>query len=129
MNPFPQLFSRWSRSPQPSRATARSHTFVPRVEALESRDMFSTVLASGLDGLFGSTVGPDGNLYVTEQTVGRISRINPDTGQVTTFATGLPSVWPLRTPLRISAASVSICIRRPRPYPSWRRRRSRASAS
>jgi hypothetical protein len=94
MNRFAQLLSRWSRSPQPSRATARSHTLVPRVEALESRDMFSTVLASGLDGLFGSTVGPDGNLYVTEQTVGRISRINPDTGQVTTFATGLPSDSP-----------------------------------
>ncbi len=31
------------------------------------------------------------------------------------MATGLPSVWPFRTPLRISAVSVSICMRRPRP--------------
>jgi glucose/arabinose dehydrogenase len=75
MNRFTRLLSRSPRSPQPSRATAaRRQTFVPRVEPLEGRDVPSTVLASGLEGLFGSTVGPDGNLYVTEQIAGRISR-------------------------------------------------------
>jgi hypothetical protein len=45
---------------------------------------------SGLEGASGSTVGPDGALYVTEGAVGRISRVDPKTGQVTTFASGLP---------------------------------------
>lgn len=92
MNLLPRLLSRRSRSPQPPRPpAARSRTFVPQVEALEGREVPAGVLASGLDGAFGSTVGPDGNLYVTEQIAGRISRINPHTGQVTTFASGLPA--------------------------------------
>jgi sugar lactone lactonase YvrE len=49
-----------------------------------------TRLASGLEGASGSTVGPDGALYVTEGAAGRISRVDPQTGQVTTFASGLP---------------------------------------
>jgi hypothetical protein len=49
-----------------------------------------TRLVSGLEGASGSTVGPDGALYVAEGAVGRISRVDPKTGQVTTFATGLP---------------------------------------
>ena len=47
-------------------------------------------LVAGLQGGSGSTVGPDGALYVTEGAVGRISRIDPRTGRVTTFASGLP---------------------------------------
>lgn len=50
-----------------------------------------TLLASGLEGASGSTVGPDGALYVTEGAAGRISRVDPDTGLVTTFASGLPT--------------------------------------
>lgn len=50
----------------------------------------ATLLASGLEGSIGSTVGPDGALYVPEGAAGRISRIDPDTGEITTFATGLP---------------------------------------
>jgi sugar lactone lactonase YvrE len=49
-----------------------------------------TQLVSGLDGGSGSTVGPDGALYVTESAAGRISRVDPKTGEVTTFASGLP---------------------------------------
>lgn len=47
-------------------------------------------LVTGLQGAQGSTVGPDGHLYVTEGAVGRISRVNPKNGVVTTFADGLP---------------------------------------
>ncbi|MCU0989779.1 MAG: ScyD/ScyE family protein [Xanthomonadales bacterium] len=47
-------------------------------------------LADGLAGAQGSTVGPDGALYATERLAGRISRIDPWTGDVTTFAEGLP---------------------------------------
>jgi len=50
----------------------------------------ATLLATGLEGGSGSTVGPDGALYVTETAVGRISRVDPETGEVTTFASGLP---------------------------------------
>jgi hypothetical protein len=48
------------------------------------------LLVSGLEGSLGSTVGPDGALYVAEGVAGRISRIDPRTGHRTTFASGLP---------------------------------------
>ena len=38
----------------------------------------------------GSAVGPDGALYVTDATNGRIQRVDPANGAVTTFADGLP---------------------------------------
>jgi sugar lactone lactonase YvrE len=38
----------------------------------------------------GSTVGPDGALYVTDGVEGRVLRVDPKTGAVTTFASGLP---------------------------------------
>ncbi len=47
-------------------------------------------LVSGLAGGSGSTVGPGGALYVTESAAGKISRVDPRTGEVTTFASGLP---------------------------------------
>lgn len=48
------------------------------------------LLVTGLDGGGGSTVGPDGALYVTEGNAGRISRVDPRTGAVSFFADGLP---------------------------------------
>src|SRR5882724_10056064 len=50
----------------------------------------ATLLVTGLQGASGSTVGPDGALYVTEGAAGRISRVDPQTGELTTFASGLP---------------------------------------
>jgi hypothetical protein len=50
----------------------------------------ATRLVTGLQGATGSTVGPDGALYVTEGAVGRISRVDPQTGEKTTFTSGLP---------------------------------------
>ena len=47
-------------------------------------------LVTGLEGASGSTVGPGGALFVTEGAAGRISRVDPKTGNVTTFASGLP---------------------------------------
>jgi hypothetical protein len=47
-------------------------------------------LLAGLEGGSGSTVGPGGALYVTETNAGRISRVDPKTGDITTFASGLP---------------------------------------
>lgn len=48
------------------------------------------LLASGLEGASGSTIGPGGALFVTEGAAGRISRVDPETGDITTFASGLP---------------------------------------
>jgi len=50
----------------------------------------ATQLVTGLQGAMGSTIGPDGALYVTEGAVGKISRVDPQTGEKTTFASGLP---------------------------------------
>ncbi len=50
------------------------------------------LLVTGLQGEagMGSTIGPDGALYVAEGAAGRISRFDPKTGNITTFASGLP---------------------------------------
>lgn len=50
----------------------------------------ATLLVTGLQGGSGSTIGPGGALFVTEGAVGRISRVDPRTGVVTTYASGLP---------------------------------------
>src|SRR5262245_63454927 len=55
-----------------------------------SRGPRATLLVAGLQGAIGSTIGPDGALYVTEGVVGRLSRVDPQTGHITTFASGLP---------------------------------------
>ncbi|NUU16616.1 ScyD/ScyE family protein [Cellulomonas humilata] len=49
------------------------------------------LLTTGLSGAWGSTVGPDGALYVAESVSGEVSRIDPRTGATTTFASGLPT--------------------------------------
>lgn len=51
-------------------------------------------LVTGLQGSLGSTVGPDGALYVTESAAGRITRVDPRTGATTTFVSGLPRTIP-----------------------------------
>ena len=48
------------------------------------------LLASGLAGSIGGTVGPDGALYVPQFALGEITRIDTETGAMTTFASGLP---------------------------------------
>ena len=50
----------------------------------------SALLVAGLEELQGSTVGPDEALYVTAPLAGSIWRINPETGALTLFTTGLP---------------------------------------
>jgi hypothetical protein len=51
-------------------------------------------LVTGLEGGSGSTIGPDGALYVTENAAGRITRVDPRTGATTTYASGLPRLIP-----------------------------------
>jgi sugar lactone lactonase YvrE len=54
----------------------------------------ATLLVSGLEELQGSTIGPGGALYVTAPLTGSIWRVDPKTGAVTLFATGLPKRIP-----------------------------------
>ncbi len=54
-------------------------------------DTTAALLASGLEGTSGSTIGPGGALYVTEAASGTISRVDPTTGEISTFASGLPT--------------------------------------
>ena len=51
-------------------------------------------LVTGLQELQGSTVGPGGALFVTAPLTGRIWRVDPETGAVTLFASGLPARIP-----------------------------------
>ena len=64
----------------PSTASAHHPTSSPEPQ----------LLTAGLSGAWGSTVGPDGALYVAAVT-GEVSRIDPRTGATTTFASGLPT--------------------------------------
>ena len=48
------------------------------------------LFVSGIQGGSGSTIGPGGDLFVTEGAIGEISRIDLKTGEKTTYASGLP---------------------------------------
>ncbi len=68
-----------------SNAQARAKSVHPSLQEL---------LVTGLEELQGSTVGPDKALYVTAPLAGTIWRVNPETGAVTLFTTGLPKRIP-----------------------------------
>jgi hypothetical protein len=51
-------------------------------------------LVTGLGGGWGSTVGPGGDLFIPDGKAGAILRVDPKTGQYTTFASGLPQLIP-----------------------------------
>jgi hypothetical protein len=61
--------------------------------AQDRRGPVVTQLARFGDGSFttGSTIGPDGALYVTDGSTGSVLRIDRRSGRVTTYATGLPT--------------------------------------
>lgn len=52
------------------------------------------LLVTGFEEFQGSTVGPGGALFVTAPLTGRIWRVDPKTGAVTLFASGLPARIP-----------------------------------
>jgi hypothetical protein len=47
------------------------------------------LLVDDLEGTMGSTIGPDRALYVTEGAKGEVTRVDPVTGETSTFASGL----------------------------------------
>lgn len=80
---------RWPRLPALLTVLAATTVlFAPPATAAASPTV--TVLTSGLQGTSGSTIGPDGALYVTEAVAGEVTRIDPNTGASSTFASGLP---------------------------------------
>jgi hypothetical protein len=52
------------------------------------------LLVTGFEEFQGSTVGPGGALFVTAPLTGRIWQVDPETGAVTLFASGLPARIP-----------------------------------
>jgi len=81
----------------PSAAASKSHPHAPAVTELV------TFAAPGCTGTCGSgsTIGPDGALYVTDGQAGRVLRVDTRSGAVTTFVAGLPL---LNTPPGIGGA-------------------------
>ena len=71
-------------------AFAPAAAATPAGAVAQSRPSPPALLAAGLQGGSGSTIGPGGALYVTEMHAGRISRVDRETGEVTTYASGLP---------------------------------------
>ena len=65
----------------------------PAPAAFAERDAAPTVqvLVTGLPSAFGSALGPGAALFVAEGVGDRIWRVDPETGAVTLFASGLPS--------------------------------------
>ncbi|KRE28919.1 ScyD/ScyE family protein [Agromyces sp. Soil535] len=57
----------------------------------EAPEPVAELLASGLGGSIGSTIGPDGALYVAARENGEIIRVDTVTGASTTYASGLPT--------------------------------------
>jgi hypothetical protein len=76
------------------RTTGPSSTALSATSAsadhFENASLPTAPFVTGLQRGRGSAVGPDGALYVTESAAGRISRIDPQDGTVTTFASGFP---------------------------------------
>src|SRR4051812_32985972 len=72
----------------PSAAAGKRHPHGPAVTEL------ATFAAPGCTGTCGSgsTIGPDGALYVTDGKAGRVLRIDTRSGAITTFAAGLPLI-------------------------------------
>lgn len=60
------------------------------VKAKSVQPAVPKLLVAGMEELQGSTVGPDGALYVTAPLAGSIWRIDPKSGAKTLFTTGLP---------------------------------------
>jgi sugar lactone lactonase YvrE len=70
----------------PSSASAKKPPQPPVVDELAT---FGAPTCPGGCGS-GSTIGPDKALYVTDGSTGRVLRVEPRTGDVTRFASGLP---------------------------------------
>src|SRR3954452_3092705 len=69
----------------PSQAAAAPHD-----DGHSHHHASAALIVDGLEGTIGSTIGPDGALYVPESVLGQITRVDLRTGETSTFADGLP---------------------------------------
>src|SRR5829696_1583219 len=72
----------------PSAAAGKRH---PHALAVSELATFAAPGCTGTCGS-GSTIGPDGALYVTDGQGGRVLRVDTRSGAVTTFVAGLPLI-------------------------------------
>ncbi|MGE0621092.1 MAG: ScyD/ScyE family protein [Pseudomonadales bacterium] len=63
-------------------------------DSRKNKGLHPQLLASGLLGASGATIGPDGALYAVEGAVGKVTRIDLRNGRKHTIATGLPATIP-----------------------------------
>ena len=75
----------------PSAPAAAEPASLTRAGAPTPLARTTELLVTGLQELQGSTVGPGGALFVTAPLTGRIWRVDPKTGALTLFASGLPA--------------------------------------
>ena len=78
-----------SCSPEQEGADLKEGDFI-NAKANLSEPGVPELFLSGIQGGSGSTIGPGGDLFVTEGALGEISRIDLKTGERTTYASGLP---------------------------------------
>ena len=71
-------------------SSVRTFALTALIFVLFSYATHAQPLVTGLRGSSGSTVGPDGYLYVTEGMTGTVQRIDVATGSKSLFAQGLP---------------------------------------
>jgi hypothetical protein len=78
--------------PLESRTLMAAHGAMESIAPMAARSPGPTVtkLVTGLPSGLGSTVGPNGHLFLTEGKTGKVLEVNPRTGAVSTFAQGLP---------------------------------------
>ncbi len=72
---------------------------LPDIRCILSQHSLPRQLVKDLGGSTGSTIGPGGDLFVPDSKAGTILRIDPKTGDYTTFASGLPELIPTADPL------------------------------
>ena len=71
--------------PQVASAAQLGSSVTARGHRSAAAPMSATLLADGLQGTVGATIGPDGALYVVEAVLGQVTRIDPSTGDATSF--------------------------------------------
>jgi len=84
-----------SDPPSPTGPAATEPASLERSGANAQVAATAQLLVTGLEELQGSAVGPGGALFVTAPLAGSIWRVDPNTGAVTLFATGLPPRVPI----------------------------------
>jgi hypothetical protein len=88
------IISSCKKETLPGNSTAKANPDNFTTKARSGKHSLQKQLVTGLGGGWGSTVGPGGDLYVPDGKAGAILRVNPKTGDYTTFASGLPQLIP-----------------------------------